>query len=88
MTAKIRIERPEQRARHRGRDGQRDVHGREPDDEPGEQDDRQEPEDDAREAVPAAERRVDAELLGDAPDIEVLPRQEQVDEQEHALRRA
>ena len=40
------------------------------------------------EAAPAAERRVDAELVGDPSDVEVLPGQEQVDEEQHALRRA
>ena len=75
-------QRAQQGAGHRSRHGQRDVHRRQTHDQPGEGDDRQKP-DDESDPAPAREGRIDPELVGEPPDVEVLPWEEEIDEEEH-----
>ena len=79
-------ERAEDGGGHRLRHRQRDVDCDDPYHEPRQQHDRQQPEEPSARAVPGVERQVGAERLGDLADravAEVLPRQEQVDEEQH-----
>ena len=82
MMVKIENQRAQQGAGHRSRHGQRDVHRCQAHDQPGEDDDRQKP-DDESDPAPTAEGRIDPELVGEPPNVEVLPWEKEIDEEEH-----
>jgi len=75
-------QRAQQGAGHRSRHGQRDVHRCQAHDQPGEDDDRQKP-DDEPDPAPTAEGCIDSEVVGEPPNVEVLPWEKEIDEEEH-----